>query len=207
LLNDRRRPIEPAAASYDAVAIGASAGGIEALHVVVTALPRDFPAAVVVVQHMDPHHRSLLAELLSRRSKMSVTQAVHGEALRSGAVFLAAPGAHLIVRGGHLLFSDLPEVHFSRPSIDLLFASVADAYGERAVGVVLSGTGMDGADGVRAIKAKGGTTIVQDPRSAAHSGMPHAARATGCADHVLPLEEIGPALIQLAAAARLEGNP
>jgi two-component system chemotaxis response regulator CheB len=129
-----------------------------------------------------------------------VKQASNGEILRPSTVYLAAPDAHLLVREGHLLFSDRPHVHFSRPSIDLLFASVAEAYGDRAFGVVLSGTGMDGADGVRAIKARGGTTIVQNPASAAHSGMPHAARATGCADHVLPLEKIGPALVDLAGS-------
>src|SRR5205823_12286144 len=117
--------------------------------------------------------------------------------LRSGVVYLAAPDAHLLVRDGHVVFSGLPRVRFSRPSIDLLFTSVADAYGDRALAVVLSGTGTDGADGVRAIKAKGGTTIVQNPASAAYAGMPHAARATGCADHVLSLEHIGPTLVDL----------
>lgn len=201
MLNDRPLPIDPAAAHFDVVAIGASAGGVEALHVVVQSLPVDFPAAVLVVQHMDPRHRSLLAQLLRRHSRLLVKQASDGELLRPGTVYLAAPDAHLLVRDGRLVFSGRPHVHFSRPSIDLLFASVADAYGDRAVGVVLSGTGMDGADGVRAIKAKGGVTIVQNPASAAHSGMPQAARATGCTDHVLALEAIGPALVELARSA------
>lgn len=199
MLNDRALPVEPVAAAFDVVAIGASAGGVEALHVVINSLPADFPASIVVVQHMDPRHRSILAELLSRHSRLTVKQASHGEVLRPGTVYLAAPDAHLLVRDGHLVFSDRPRVHFSRPSIDVLFASVAEAYGGRALGVVLSGTGVDGADGVRAIKTKGGTTIVQNPATAAHSGMPHAARATGCADHVLTLEDIGPALVDLAA--------
>jgi len=201
LLNDRTLPVEPVVAAFDVVAIGASAGGVEALHVVINSLPAEFPAAVVIVQHMDPRHRSHLAELLGRHSRMPVKQASNGEILLPGTVYLAAPDSHLLVREGRLLFSDRPHVHFSRPSIDLLFASVAEAYGVRATGVVLSGTGMDGADGVRAIKARGGTTIVQNPASAAHSGMPHAARATGCADHVLPLEKIGPALVDLAGSA------
>ena len=201
LLNDQPlRTVRPAA-EFDIVAIGASAGGIEALHVVVNALPADFPVPVVIVQHLDPRHRSRLAELLSRHSRVPVKQAADGEALRAGTVYLAAPDAHLLVRGGHIVFSDLPRVHFSRPSIDLLFASVADAYGARALGVVLSGTGVDGADGLRAIKTRGGTTIVQNPASAAHAGMPEAARATGCADHVLLLADIAPTLVELAGNA------
>jgi two-component system chemotaxis response regulator CheB len=201
LPNDRALPVEPVAAAFDVVAIGASAGGVEALHVVINSLPADFPAAVLIVQHMDPRHRSHLADLLSRHSRLPVKQASNGEMLRPGTAYLAAPNAHLLVRDGRLVFSDRPSVHFSRPSVDLLFASVAEAYGVRALGVVLSGSGVDGADGVRAIKARGGTTIVQNPASAAHSGMPHAARATGCADHILPLEDIGPALVDLAGNA------
>jgi two-component system chemotaxis response regulator CheB len=201
LLNDHPlRTVRPAA-DFDIVAIGASAGGVEALHVVVNALPAGFGVPVVIVLHLDPRHRSRLAELLSRHSRVPVKQAADGEALRAGTVYLAAPDTHLLVRGGHILFSQLPRVHFSRPSIDLLFASVADAYGARTLGVVLSGTGVDGADGLRAIKAKGGTTIVQNPASAAYAGMPEAARATGCADHVLPLADIAPTLVELAGIA------
>ena len=182
---------------FDVVAIGASAGGVEALHVVVGALPAALPATVLIVQHMDPRHKSMLAGLLARRSRLAVRQAVHGEAVQRGTVYIAQPDMHLIVRDGHLALTDTKLVHFSRPSIDLLFESVADAYGDRAVGVILSGTGLDGATGVRAIKAKGGTTIIQDPASAAHPGMPQAARATGAVDLTLPLEEIGLALASL----------
>ena len=185
------------AAQFDVVAIGASAGGVEALHVVIEALPAEFPAAVLVVQHMDPRHRSMLAGLLARRSRLKVKQAVHGEPVQPGVVYIAQPDAHLLVRDGHLVLTDTPHVHFSRPSIDLLFESVADGYGDRAISVILSGSGVDGADGTRAVKAKGGTTIAQSPSSAAHPGMPQAARATGCVDVILPLEEIGPALVNL----------
>jgi two-component system chemotaxis response regulator CheB len=146
---------------------------------------------------MDPRHKSMLAGLLARRSRLAVRQAVHGEAVQRGTVYIAQPDTHLIVRDGHLALTDTKLVHFSRPSIDQLFESVADAYGDRAIGVILSGTGLDGATGMRAIKAKGGTTIIQDPASAAHPGMPQAARATGAVDLVLPLEEIGLALVSL----------
>ena len=192
------RPLEP---QFDIVAIGASAGGVEALHVVVSALPAHFPAPVLVVQHMDPRHKSMLAGLLARRSQLSVKQASADEEIRPGTVYIAQPDAHLLVRNRRLLLTDTAQVHFSRPSIDLLFHSVADAYGDRAIAVVLSGSGVDGADGIRAVKAKGGTTVAQNPASAAHSGMPQAARATGCVDVVLPLEEIGPALVSLVMPA------
>jgi len=191
------RPATDVVPQFDVVAIGASAGGVEALHVVVSALPAALPATVLIVQHMDPRHKSMLAGLLARRSRMAVRQAVHGEAVQRGTVYIAQPDMHLIVRDGHLALTDTKLVHFSRPSIDLLFESVADAYGDRAIGVILSGTGLDGATGVRAIKAKGGTTIIQDPASAAHPGMPQAARATGAVDLTLPLEEIGLALASL----------
>lgn len=193
------RPADITAPQFDIVAIGASAGGVEALHVVLSALPPEFPAAVLVVQHMDPRQKSMLAGLLSRRCRLRVKPATSGEHIVPGRVYIAQPDAHLIVQERRLLLTDTAQVHFSRPSIDLLFESVADAYGDRAIAVVLSGSGVDGADGIRAVKEKGGTTLAQDPASAAHAGMPQAARATRCVDVTLPLEEIGPALVSLVS--------
>ncbi len=193
--------VHEAAPQFDVVAIGASAGGVEALHTIAAALPGGFSVPVLVVQHMDPRHKSLLAGLLGRRCRLRVKQATNDEAIHRGTIYIAQPDMHLIVRSGRLVLTDTAPVHFSRPSIDMLFQSVADAYGDRAIGVILSGSGMDGADGIRAIKAKGGTTLVQDPSSAAHTGMPHAARATNCVDFTLALDEIGPALASLVAPA------
>jgi two-component system chemotaxis response regulator CheB len=184
-------------AQFDVVAIGSSAGGVEALHSVVSAFPRHFPAAVLVVQHMDPRHKSLLAGLLARHCRLPVREATNEGLIGGGIVHIAQPDAHLIVRNGRLVLTDTKLVHFSRPAIDVLFESVADSYGDRAIGVILSGTGLDGAAGIRAIKAKGGTTIAQDPRTAAHAGMPEAARATGCVDFILALADIGPAIVSL----------
>jgi two-component system, chemotaxis family, protein-glutamate methylesterase/glutaminase len=186
---------------FDVIAIGASAGGIEALHTVAASLPGDFPVPVLIVQHMDPRHKSLLAGLLGRRCRLRVKQAANEEEIVGGTIYIAQPDMHLIVRSGRLVLTDTKQVHFSRPSIDLLFQSVADVYGDRAIGVILSGSGVDGADGIRAIKAKGGTTLVQDPATAAHTGMPQAARATNCVDFTLPIEEIGPALTSLVTPA------
>jgi two-component system chemotaxis response regulator CheB len=197
--DDRPRRARTVVPQFDVVAVGASAGGVEALHAVVSALPADFPVPVLVVQHMDPRHKSMLAALLARRCKLRVKQAVNDERIEFGTIYIAQPAMHLIVRGDRLALTDTKLVHFSRPSIDLLLESVADTYGDRAIGVILSGSGVDGATGIRAIKSKGGTTLIQDPASAAHAGMPQAARATGCVDITLPLEEIGPALVNLVA--------
>src|SRR5215467_13286713 len=178
--------------AFDIIAIGSSAGGVEALHAVTRALNGDLDAAVLIVQHLDPRHNSMLAFLLGRHCSLPVRQAGQDEEIVAGTVYVAPPDMHLLVAHGHVELSRSKLVHFTRPSIDLLFESVAGDYGSRAIGVVLTGTGVDGATGLRAIKRMGGTTIVQDPATAAHRGMPQAAFATGCADHVLALEEIGP---------------
>lgn len=183
------------------VALGASAGGVEALHVVVEALPAGLPAAVTIVQHLDPHHRSTLAALLGRRARLAVKQAAHGEPIQPGTIYVAPPDEHLRVAGGRLELSHSRQVHFTRPSIDLLFESVAAEYGPRAIGVILSGTGVDGASGIRAIKQAGGITIVQDPSTAAHRGMPDAACSTGCVDFKLDLGRIGPVIADLLGGA------
>jgi two-component system, chemotaxis family, protein-glutamate methylesterase/glutaminase len=186
--------------SFEIVALAASAGGLRALSEVLAALPADFPAAVVVVQHLDPRHRSLMAEILGRRTGLAVKQAADEDHARPGTVFIAPPNRHLLVNpDGRLSLTRTELVHFSRPSADLLFESVAASYRERAIAVVLSGSGGDGAMGAKAIKKMGGTLIVQDPETAEFSGMPGAARQTGMADFVLPLGEIARALQTLVA--------
>jgi two-component system chemotaxis response regulator CheB len=182
------------------VALAASAGGLAALSQILSALPADFPAPVLVVQHVDPHHRSWLAEILSRRTGLRVTQVRGGERAVAGTVFLAPPGHHLLLAAdGVLSLSDTLRVRFVRPSADVLFASLAESWDGGAIAVVLSGTGRDGADGVRAVKSRGGTVIVQDAASSEFFGMPDAAIQTGTADHILPLGAIAPTLMELTA--------
>lgn len=189
-------------AGFDIVAFAASAGGLKALTEVLGALPGDFPAAVVVLQHLDPRHRSLMAEILGRRTELRVREAAEGDRLVPGTAHVAPPDRHLLVNpDGTLSLSQSELVHFVRPSADLLFESVAASYRERAIAVILSGSGSDGAMGVKAIKKTGGTVIVQAPASAEFRGMPDAADLTGCADFVLPLAEIAPAIATLAGAA------
>jgi two-component system chemotaxis response regulator CheB len=175
--------------------LAASAGGVVALGKIVERLPDAFPAGIVIVQHLDPRHRSLLAQILRRRTGLEVAEATEGEPVKPGSIRIAPPDRHLLVNpGGTLSLSQSELVHFVRPSADLLFESVAASYKERAIAVVLTGTGGDGAMGVRAIKKMGGTVIVQDERSAEFPGMPSAAIKSGDVDFVLPLEEIPLAL-------------
>ncbi|MFO5476450.1 MAG: chemotaxis protein CheB [Dolichospermum sp.] len=181
--------------NFEIVAFAASAGGLTALIEVLTDLPADFKAAIVVVQHLDPRHPSLMAEILSRRTVLKVIQAKEGDTLTVGTVYIAPPNNHLLVNGdGKICLSQSEMVHFLRPSADLLFESVAASYQERAIAIVLSGTGTDGAMGVEAIKKMGGTVIVQDAKTAEFPGMPTAAIKTGNVDFILPLAEISLAL-------------
>lgn len=183
---------------FDIVAVASSAGGVVALDTMLPALPADFPAAVVVVQHLDPRHRSLMAEILRRHAMLPVVQGEQGQRVEGGTVYIAPPNRHLLVGAdGVLSLSDAEPVHFVRPSADLLFELVAASYNDRAIAVVLTGCGQDGAMGVRAIKKRGGTVIVQDEKSSEFSGMPQAAIRTGQSDFVLPLLEIAPALVSL----------
>lgn len=180
------------------VAIAASAGGLSALTRVLSALPADFAAPILIVQHLDPRHRSLLAEILDRRIPLAVTEAREGDRLSAGRVYIAPPNRHLLVRAsGVLALSDSDRVQYVRPAADLLFHSLAESWRMGAVAVVLSGKGQDGAEGVREIHRQGGTVIVQNEATADFFGMPGAAIGTGDVDRVLPLEAIAPALIEL----------
>jgi two-component system chemotaxis response regulator CheB len=180
--------------------MAASAGGLAALSEILSHLPADFPAPVLVLQHQDPRHRSWMVEILSRRTGLRVVQAGEGGRLAAGTVFIAPPGHHLLVAAdGTLSLSDTARVRFVRPSADVLFSSLAESWAGGAIAVVLSGTGKDGADGVCAIKSHGGTVIVQDEASSEFFGMPNAAIQTGMANQILPLDAIAVALVELTA--------
>jgi two-component system chemotaxis response regulator CheB len=195
-LREKARPF--AGAAFDVVAVASSAGGIAALSEILGSLPGDFPAAIVVVQHLDPRHRSLMADILRRRTALSVVQASEGDHLRPGTAYIAPPDRHLLVNAnGTLSLTQSELVHFVRPSADLLFESVAASYRNRAIAVVLTGTGSDGSMGIGAIKKMGGTVVAQDQESAEFSGMPGAAIRSGNADFILPLDEIASALVTL----------
>jgi two-component system chemotaxis response regulator CheB len=162
-------------ASFDNVAVAASAGGLRALDRLLSGLPGDFPAAVPVVQHLDPCHRSVMHEILGRHTPLRVVQPEESQQLEGGTVYIAPPDCHLLVNGDATLFLSHSElVHFVRPSADLLFDSSAASYRDRVIAVVLTGTGSDGSLGVQAVRNMRGTVIVQDPEDAEFSGMPAA---------------------------------
>jgi two-component system chemotaxis response regulator CheB len=187
---------------FDVVAIASSAGGLAALTSTLSGLPADLPAPILVVQHLDRRHRSLLAEILGRRTELVVKQAEEGESIASGTVYIAPPDRHLLANPNRSLSLTQSElVHFVRPSADLLFESVAASFRDRAIAVVLTGSGSDGSMGVKAVKQMGGTVIAQDERTSQFFAMPSAAIETGQVDFVLPLDEIPAALLSLVVGA------
>lgn len=157
------------------VAIGASAGGIEALRNLVAELPPDLSAAVVVVLHMPPRGTSVLPQILSRAGALPAVQAQDGMPTKGGTIFVAPPDSHLLVHDGTLRLDHGPRVNGHRPAVDPLFRSLARAYGTRGAAVVLSGVLDDGTAGLMAVKRAGGATLAQDPREALYDGMPRSA--------------------------------
>ena len=185
------------------VAFGASAGGLHALGLILAALPLGFPAPVLVVQHLSPDFPSQLAHILGRHTDLHVKQAEQGDRVRTGWVYVAPPDRHLLAcDDGTLALTATPRVHHCRPSADVLLKSVAAVYGARVVGVVLTGGDGDGAAGIQAIKAAGGTTLAQDLPSSQQPSMPRSAAATGAVDLVLPLADIAAALVALTGPGR-----
>lgn len=184
--------------AFDIVAMTASLGGLNALSRVLGALPPDFPAPILVVQHLSAGYPSHLAEILSHRCMLPVTWTYPGQRLQGDVVYVAPPDQHLQVGvGGTLQLSRQPRVQFVRPSADVLFESVAATYCERAIAVVLTGLCKDGAHGANAIKLAGGRVLTQDRATSKAFGMPQATISTGCVDFVLPLPMIAPALVAL----------
>ncbi|WP_280384676.1 chemotaxis protein CheB [Nocardia wallacei] len=199
-MNDSSRV--PPAESYGIVAIASSAGGITALSRVLGGFPHDFPVPILVVQHLDPRHHTVIADVLSRRCQLPVRLAEADVRAEAGVVYVAPPNHHLLVgSGGVLSLSSSELVHFVRPSADLLFESVAGAYGSRAIACVLTGSGRDGSMGVGAVKSRGGTVIAQDPQDAEFKGMPEAAVGTGAVDFILPLHEIAEVIAGLVGVS------
>jgi len=181
---------------FDVIAMGASAGGLFAVSEVLRRLPADFPASVVIVQHLSPRHKSQLSELLGHVTALPVREASDDVPLEPGIAYVAPPDQHLLVKDGKLHLAHSQAVRFLRPSIDLLFESVAREYGNRAIAMVLSGALRDGSLGLGSIKRSGGVTMAEDPSDAEFPSMPLAAVGTGFVDHILPLVDIGPALIR-----------
>lgn len=188
-------------ANRDILAIGTSAGGIEALLYLAKQLPSDFPAAILLTLHLPSSRRSALGEILTRAGQLPAEFANHGDALQKGRIFIAPPGRHLLVDGETLSLGTGPRENNVRPAIDPMLRSAAVCCGHRTIGVVLTGTLGDGASGLSAINQCGGSTIVQDPRDATFPEMPLTALNRSKPHHIVALVDM-PALFR-----KLAGQP
>lgn len=182
----------------DIIAIGASAGGIDALRTLVATLPSGLPASLLIVQHLSPTSPGMLPEILDRAGPLAAVSAQDEETLEPAKIYVAPPDRHLLVgEDGRLRLSRGPKENLARPAVDPLFRSAALVFGPRLIGVVLTGYLDDGTAGLQAIKLCGGAAIVQDPKEALAPGMPSSALRNVHVDYCLPLVEIGPQLVRM----------
>ncbi|HTS46760.1 MAG TPA: chemotaxis protein CheB, partial [Bryobacteraceae bacterium] len=186
---------------FPVVGLGASAGGLEAFTQFLTALPANTGMGFVLIQHMDPHHESILASLLQRSTKMPIREATEGTVVEPNRVYISPPNSLMTISNGVLSLTTRGPRSFRDYPIDQFFVSLADDLKHRAIGVVLSGTASDGTRGLQAIKTEGGITFAQDTESAQFSSMPASAVASGCVDFALPPDRIAQEL------ARINGHP
>ncbi len=184
------------------VAIGASAGGLEALRPFVAHLPSHSNMAYVVAQHISPQYRSMMVELLGRETRLTVQEINDGEPLQPNVVYITPPDNDVCIQGSSLGLRRPTSQTGPKPSVDFLMRTAAESFGNRAIGVILSGTGSDGAHGMRAIKAAGGIVIAQDPETAKYDGMPRAAQRADAADLILPPAEIAEQLVPIVTSPR-----
>jgi len=192
----------------DVVTIGASAGGVEALRALIGALPADYPGVLAAVVHRSPYFESALAAVLSRRTPHVVIEPEDGDPLAMERIYLAPRDRHMVFEDGRLRLHRGPKQHHTRPAVDPLFRSAAEIHGARVVGVLLSGSGDDGVDGLIAIKRCGGISITQDPAEAQSPWMPRNALCYDNVDLVLTAREIARALTALANGESMErGEP
>ena len=195
--------------AFPVIAVAASVGGLEALSVILRGLPAQFPAAIAIVTHRSPDHKSILAEILNRRTLLAVKEARTGDVLRASCVFIAPPNHHLFVaRDGRLKLSSThaKKINYARPSAEPLFASVAAVYQQNAIAVVLTGGDGDGSFGVQIIKDHGGRVIAQDRPTSLDFSMPKTSIETGDVDFILPLDKIAAKLIELVAGGKAPTN-
>jgi len=181
----------------DIIVIGASAGGVEALLELLSGLPENFPAALLVVVHTTPTRPNHLPHVINYRSKLPAHQAQQGQSIEPGNIYVAPSDLHILVRNGKLELNHGPRENNSRPAIDPLFRSAARNYGRRVIGIILSGNLGDGAIGLMMIKSYGGIALVQTPQEAAFPSMPNTAISYGRIDYIVSIKEMGPLLIRL----------
>ena len=182
-------------AAFPVVGLGASAGGLDAFKRLFKGLPADSGMAFVLIQHLDPTHQSMMVDLLAGHTAMTLQQAADGMRLEPNHVYVIPPGVYLSISGSAFRLSQPRERHGARLPFDFFLRSLAEACGERAIAVVLSGTGADGSLGLKAVKERNGLVIAQDPADAAYDGMPRSAIATAAVDLVLPVDQIPDAIV------------
>ena len=192
---------------FELVAIGCSLGGMHALQEILPAFPEDFPVPIAIVQHRHKRSNEALPAVLRKSTKLCVVDVEDKLYIKPGCVYLAPADYHLLIEKGEFSLSVDAAVAYSRPSIDVMFESAADAYRDRCVGVLLTGSNADGAKGVELIKKRGGFVVAQDPATAEAKEMPQAAIDTGRVDRILPLDRIGPFLVELCQTARQQLQP
>ena len=193
---------QPPLPVVEAIVVGASAGGVEALLKIFRTLPKGYRLPILTVLHVPDQRRSQLAEVFAVNLAIPVKEADDKETIKPGTLYFAGPSYHLSIENDlSLSLSQEDRVHHSRPSIDILFESAADAYGKRLAGVLLTGANSDGARGMARIKEYGGLTVVQDPAQALARTMPEAALALHTPDFLLPLPDIGSLLVVLERIA------
>jgi len=200
----------PALASRSVVGIAASTGGPQALERLLPRLPADLPAALIIVQHMPPGFTRSLAQRINRYCAIAVKEATHRERVQVGRAYVAPGGHHLTVRSspdspgeGFIHLDQSPPIGGLRPSANVTLRSVAEVYGPRAIGVILTGMGSDGREGLKLVKERGGVTIAQDQATSVIFGMPRAAIESGCVDKVAPLSDIA---AEIVAQLRAQQN-
>ena len=192
--------------SHEIIVVGTSWGGLSALHQLIAGLPRDFAIPVVAVQHRHRQSGQVLTTLLQDRTSLGVCEVEDKAPIRAGNVYIAPPDYHLLIdRGFFSLSTDAP-VHYSRPSIDVTFVSAADTYGDRSVGVVLTGANADGSRGLKRIADRGGLALVQSPDTAESAAMPAAAIRAVPSARVLTIQEIAATLSGLPMAHATSGD-
>ena len=185
---------------YEAIVIGVSSGGMNAMKVMFSLLPKEFNTPIIIVQHISSQSENLWIRLLNEKSNLFIKEADEKESIEHGKVYIAPPNYHLLIERDKTFSLTIDErVNYARPSIDVLFESAAEAYKNKLIGVILTGSNNDGTNGLKRIKEYGGLTIVQDPATAESSYMPASAIAVVQMDYILTLENIIKLLIKIDA--------
>ena len=183
---------------YEAIVIGVSSGGLNAMKILFSLLPADFSMPIIVVQHVGARSENVWIQLLNNHCKVEIKEADEKEKIEKGKIYVAPPNYHLLIEKNKTFSLTVDErVNYARPSIDVLFETASEAYQKHLIGVVLTGANNDGSNGIKCIKERGGLTIVQQPDTAESSYMPASAIATSKPDYILPLEEIIKLLIEI----------